>query len=321
MRRREFIAALGGAAAWPVVARGQLPAVPVIGFLQRSAPIRNDFENFRDGLKALGYVDGRTIRIEQRYADLNVDRLRELAQELVGMKVKVLVVDGSATIRTALTITKTTPIVAALIGGPTQYGIANLGRPGGNLTGLSNFADDLDAKRLELLKQLIPGARRVIVLVDRDNPNPVAMRLVEHVAKAVGVDLRPLEVGQPGSWPASFASIAAFQPDALLQFPSANFASAPKELVDVIGVHRLPAVYAEREFIDAGGLMYYGIDLSEQWRRLAGYVDKILNGAKPGELPIEQPTKFNLAINLKAAKAINLTVPTAILLRADEVIE
>jgi putative ABC transport system substrate-binding protein len=320
VKRRAFIAALGSTAVWPIVAHAQ-QTMPVISFLQRSPRIRGDFEHFRDGLRALGYEEGRTIRIEQRYAGLNVDRLRELAQELLGMNVKVLVVDGSATIRTLLTITKTTPIVAAFIAGPTQYGIVNLSRPGGNLTGLSNLADDLDGKRLELLKELIPNSRRVAVLVDRDNLNPVAMRVVEHVAKAVGVELRTFEAGEPGTWPAVFASIPAFRADALLQFPSANFASAPKEAVALADAHRLPTVYAEHEFTKAGGLMSYGIDLPHQWRRLAGYVDKILKGANPGELPIEQPTKFDLAINLKTAKAIGLVVPTSILLRADEVIE
>ena len=252
---------------------------------------------------------------------LDVERLRALAQELVNLNVKVLVIDGAPAIRTAMAVTKRTPIVAALITGPDQFGIQNLSRPGGNPTGLSNLADDLEGKRLELLKKLIPNARRVAVLVDSDNPHPIAVRLVEDVARAIDVNIRTFEATKSGTWPAVFASMAAFQPDALLQFSSANFASSPREVVALAVGLRLPAVYAEHEFVDAGGLMSYGIDLADQWRRLAGYVDKILKGANPGDLPIEQPAKFNLAINLKTAKALGVTVQTEILLRADEVIE
>jgi putative ABC transport system substrate-binding protein len=324
MRRREFIAALGGAATagvWPFAARAQQPAMPVIGFLQRSNPVRTDFADFREGLKALGYEEGRNIRIERRYAGLDVDRVRMFAQELTNMNVKVIVVDGSATIQIVMATTKTIPIVAAIISSPTRFNIANLARPGGNLTGLSNLGDDLDGKRLELLKELIPDARRVAALTDRDNVNPVSRRGMEYVAKILGVELRIFEATDPGTWPAVFASIADFQPGALLQAPSANFASAPKEAVALAAARRLPAVYAEHDFIDAGGLMAYGISLSDQWRRTAAYVDKILKGATPGELPIEQPTKFDLAINLKAAKTLAIEVPTSILLRASEVIE
>ena len=212
---------------------------------------------------------------------------------------------------------------AAFISWPTDLTVIML-RRGGNITGLWNFTPFpvLTSRQLELIKQLIRNARRVIVLVDRDDPpNALAMSLVKKMPGFVGVDLRFLEVGKPDTWPALFASIAAFQPDALLQWPSANCASAPEELVDIVGVHRLPAIYAEREFADAGGLMSYGIDLSEQWRHLAGYVHKILKGASPGELWVEGPTKYELAINLKTAKALGLDVPPSLLARADEVIE
>jgi putative ABC transport system substrate-binding protein len=321
-RRRQFITLLGGAAAaWPLAARAQQPAMPVIGFLQRSYPVRTDFADFRDGLKALGYEDGRNIRIEQRYAGLDMDRVRAFSRELVEMKVKVIVIDGFATIQTVMAATKTIPIVSALIAGPDQFGIASLARPGGNLTGLSVSTDDLGGKRLELLKELIPNARRVAVLRDRYNINTVQLQVIENVARALDVELRLFEAAETDTWPGVFDLIAEYQPDALLQLTNATFASNPTKLAALAVARRLPAIYGEREFVDAGGLLSYGISFSDQWRRAAGYVDKILKGAEPGDLPIEQPTKFEIVINLKTAKAIGLTVPTATLLRATEVIE
>jgi putative ABC transport system substrate-binding protein len=322
MKRREVITLLGGAAAaWPLAAQAQQPAMPVVGFLQRSAPIRADFANFRDGLKALGYEEGRNIRIEQRYARLDLDRLRSYAQELVAMNVRALVTDGWVTIQAATAATKTIPIVSAFIPGPTQFGIATLNRPGGNLTGLSSFVDELGAKRLELLKELVPAARRIAILRDRDNVNLVSMRLIEDVAKAIDVNLRDFVAAGPDTWPGVFASMTDYRPDALLQLTNAAFASNPKEMAALAVARRLPTLYGEREFVEAGGLMSYGTSLSDQWRSAAGYVDKILKGARAGDLPIEQPTKFDLVINLKTAKAIGLAVPTPTLLRATEVIE
>ena len=211
MKRREFIAGLG-AVAWPLVVRAQQPAVPVIGFLQRSAPVRNDFENFRDGLRALGYEDGQTIRIEQRSAHLDVERLRALAQELVNLNVKVLVIDGAPAIRTAMAVTKRTPIVAALITGPDQFGIQNLSRPGGNLTGLSNLADDLEGKRLELLKKLIPNARRVAVLVDSDNPHPMPS-VLSRMSQGLSTSIyAPSRQPNPGRGPLSSRQWLLFSP-------------------------------------------------------------------------------------------------------------
>ena len=324
MKRREFIAGLGGAAAvsaWPLAAWAQPATIPTIGYLQRTNPVRTDFEDFRDGLKALGYEQGRNIRIEQRYAGLDDNKLRAFAQELVNMNVKAIVVDGTFSIRTVMTATKTIPIVSTLISGPTQFGIDNLARPGGNLTGLSSFADDLEGKRLELLEELIPGARRIAMLLDRNSVNDTKMRVVENVAKAIGVEFQTFEAIGPDTWPNAFASIAAYRPDALMQFPSGSFASGSRELAALAVALGLPTMYGEREFVGAGGLMSYGINYSDQWRRAAGYVDRILKGAKAGELPIEQPVKFDLVINLKAAAAIGVSVPTSIMLRAGEVIE
>ena len=237
------------------------------------------------------------------------------------MNVKAIVVDGTFSIKTVMTATKTIPIVSTLISGPTQFGIDNLARPGGNLTGLSSFADDLEGKRLELLKELIPRARRIAMLLDRNSVNDTKMRVVETVAKAIGVEFQTFEAIGPDTWPNAFASIAASRPDALMQFPSGSFASGPRELAALAVALRLPTMYGEREFVGAGGLMSYGINYSDQWRRAAGYVDRILKGAKAGELPIEQPVKFDLVINLKAAAAIGVSVPTSIMLRAGEVIE
>jgi putative tryptophan/tyrosine transport system substrate-binding protein len=322
MRRREFITLASSAAiAWPLAARAEQSVMPAIGFLLRSSPVRSDFADFRDGLRALGYEEGRNIRIEQRYADLNMDRLRELARELVALDVKVIVVDGFATIQTVMATTKTIPIVSALIAGPDQFAIASLARPGGNLTGLSVSVDELGAKRLELLKELVPNAHRVAVLRDRYNVNTIQLRGIENVAKVLGVGLREFEAAEPPTWPGVFDLIADYKPDAMLQLTNATFATDPARLVALAVAQRLPVVYGEREFVDAGGLMSLGVSFSDQWRRAAGYVEKILKGSKPGDLPIEQPTRFDLVINLKTAKSMAFTVPTPTLLRATEIIE
>lgn len=324
MNRRNFIFGAGSVASLPfqsVVAWAQPASIPAIGYLQRPGRVRTDFEDFSDGLKALGYEQGRNIKIEQRYGDLDDEKVRAYAQELVGMNVKAIVVDGTFSIRTVMAATKTIPIVSTLISGPSQFGIENLAHPGVNLTGLSSFADDLEGKRLELLKELLPGARRIAILLDRNNANEVRMGVLETVSKTLGIDVQRFEATGRQNWPDVFASIAAYRPDAMLQVPSGSFASTPRELAGLAVAQRLPAMYGEREFVQAGGLMSYGISYSDQWRRAAGYVDRILKGAKAGDLPIEQPTKFDLVINLKAANLLGMTVPTSIMLRAGEVIE
>jgi putative ABC transport system substrate-binding protein len=325
MRRREFIALLGGAAtsslpfASPL--RAQQAGVPVVGFLQRSAPIRDDFKHFWDGLAALGYEAGRNIRIEQRYAGGSDTRLHELAQEITKLNPAVIVVDGSITIATVQAATKTIPIVATIITDPERFSITNLAKPGGNLTGLSTFGDVLYAKRLELLKEMLPQVRRVAVLRAPPNLSPIAMRVINDAGRALGLELRTYDAGAPGTWPALFAAMGADKCDAILQFSDGRFATRTTELVVLAIAQRLPAVYAEREFVDAGGLASYGISFPDQWRRAAGFVDKILRGAKPGDLPVEQPTRFELVINMKTAKALGLAIPPALPLRADAVIE
>jgi len=303
-----------------VAARAQQARTPVIGFLQHGDAIRGDFAAFQSGLRALGYEERRNIRVEQRYggADADVPRMTALARELVGMNVTVLVVDGMPTVEVARKETNSIPIVCVLLSDPMRLGITNLNRPGGQVTGLSNLTDVLFAKRLETLKEMLP---RATVLRDSRNVSPVAVRVSDDAAKALGLELGTFDATNRDVWPAVFAAVAQERPDALLQFGSASFASSPRELASLALTHRLPAVYAEREFVEAGGLMSYGINLGDQWRRAAGYVDKILKGATAAELPIEQPTKFELVINLKTAKSLGLAVPPSLLARADEVIE
>ncbi len=320
--RRDFVALFGGAAAaWPLAARAQQPGVPVIAFLQRTAPIRGDFRHFSDGLAKLGYEAGRNVRIEQRYAGGSDVRLNELIEEIVKLNPAVIVVDGAFTTAAAQAATKTIPIVSALIGDPERFEITNLAKPGGNLTGFSTLTDTLYAKRLELLKEMLPQARRIAVLRAPPNISPVAMRVINEAGHALGLELRTYDAGVPNTWPALFASIVADKCDALLQFTDASFAGRATELVILAIAQRLPAVYGEREFVEAGGLASYGVSLADQWRRAAGYVEKILKGDKPGELPVELPTRFEFVINMKTANAIGLAVPPDLPLRADEVIE
>ncbi len=322
VRRREFIALLGGtAAAWPLAARAQQAGAPVVAFLQRSAPIRGDFRHFSDGLAKLGYEAGRNIRIEQRYADGSDARLNVLVEDITKLNPAVIVVDGAITIKAVQTATKTIPIVAAIIADPERFGITNLAKPGGNLTGFSTFTDILYAKRLELLKEMLPQARRIAVLRAPPNISPIAMRVIDEAGHALGLELRMYDAGVPNTWPALFAAIVADKCDALLQFTDARFAGRATELVILAIAQRLPAVYGEREFVEAGGLASYGVSLADQWRRAAGYVDKILKGDKPGELPVELPTRFEFVINMKTANALGLAVPPDLPLRADEVIE
>jgi putative ABC transport system substrate-binding protein len=321
MRRRDFISLIGGAAAWPLAALAQQAQVPIVEFLQRSGPIRDDFAHFRDGLAALGYESGRNVLIEQRYAEGSDTRLSELAQDITRLNPAVLVIDGAVTFAAVQAATKTIPIVAAIITDPERFGISNLAHPGGNITGLSTFSDILYVKRLELLKEMLPQARRVAVLRAPPNLSPVAIRVTSEAGRALGLELRTYDAGAPSSWPALFKMMTDDECDALLQFTDSNFATRVTELVVLAIAHRIPAVYGEREFVEAGGLASYGISYSAQWRRAAAYVDKILKGTKPGDLPVERPTRFELVINMKTAHALGLAIPPGLPLRADEVIE
>jgi putative tryptophan/tyrosine transport system substrate-binding protein len=323
MKRRAFLTLLGGAAAatWPLAAMAQHSAIPVVGFLQRTGRIRSDFWNFLGGLTAMGYEQGRNIRIEQRYAGGSEERLHELVGELVGMKPAVLVVDGIVTVEAVQSRTTAIPVVSVVISDPSRLGITNLNRPGGNVTGLTTLIDFLFAKRLELVKELLPHARRVAVVRNAVNVSLIAEEVTRQAAMALSVELRIFQQHTAGNWSALFAEIADERPDALLQFGDASFANRPREFVELALVRRMPVMYGERDFVTAGGLISYGVNFSEQWRRAASYVDKILKGSNPGDLPIEQPTKFELVINLKTAKSLGLEIPPTLLARADEVIE
>jgi len=321
IKRREFITLLGGAAAWPLAARAQQSAMPVVGYLERSAPIRNDFGSFLDGLRALGYEEGRNIRIERRYGNSDDKRLRELAQELARLNPVVIVVDGPITIGMVQAATTTIPIVSAIMGDPGLLGITQLNRPGGNLTGLSTLGDVLFAKRVELLKEMLPQIRTIAVLRSPPNLKPTAMQVTSEAAKTLGLTVRIYDAGERSTWPSMFAAMVDDKCDALLQFTDAKFAALTTALVVLAVARHLPAMYGEREFVEAGGLISYGISLGDQFRRTAGYVDKIIKGAKAGDLPVEQPTKFELVINANTAKALGLNIPDKLLARADEVIE
>jgi len=329
MRRREFIALLGGAtaasAAGPMIARAQTPAkIPRVGYIAGSSATGTEHTvgAFRQGLRELGYVEGQTIALEVRWAEGRSERIPELVAELVGLKVDVLVAGSSVAALAAKKATRTIPIV--MVGAdPVGLGlVASLGRPGGNVTGLSFFSEAIIGKRLELLKELVPRLARVAVL-----RNPVVAahatvwQAIEVAARKLGVTLQPIEVRGPEDIGAAFAAATRGNAQALIAFDDAFTLAHRSRIVALAASSRLPAMYGFREFPDDGGLMSYGSSFVVLFRRAATFVDKILKGAKPADLPIEQPTKFELVINRKTANALGLTVPPTLLAQADEVIE
>ena len=330
MRRREFITFLGGlAAAWPITGRAQQAAkVARIGYLSTNlASSPHHHEAFRQGLRDLGYVEGRNVVIEYRDAEGKVERHPALAAELVALKVDVIVVAGSTlAAQTAKQATSTLPIVFIAVGDPVGSGlVTSLARPGGNVTGLSNIGPELVGKCLELLKQAVPGVDRVAVLwvpgalgerTDKD-----MLKGAEVAGRALGVQLQFVDARGLENFDRAFSDMTSARAGGLTVLPSARLLREHRRLVDLAAKNRLPAVYTSREFVDAGGLMAYGANLADLYRRAATYVDKVLKGAKPADLPVEQPTKFELVINLKTAKALGLDIPPTLLTRADEVIE
>ena len=293
---------------WPLAAGAQQTNVPIVAFLQRTVPMRGDFAHFRDGLAALGYEEGRNVRIEQRYAGGSDARLQELIREIVQLKPAAIVVDGAVVATAVKAATDTIPIVVTIISDPARFGISNLAKPGGNITGFSTFSDVLYAKRLELLKEIVPQLSRVAVLRPMPNLSVTGMRVINDAAPALGLEVRAYDAAEPSTWAALFATIARDKCDGLLQFIDGLFAARTTELVVLAAAQRLPVIYAEREFVDAGGLASYGISYADQWRRAAGYAAKILKGDKPGDLPIEQPTRFEFVINMRTARALGLGV-------------
>ena len=296
-----------------------------IGYLGSPSPSAGSHlvDAFRQGLRDLGYVEGRNIAIEYRGAEGHYDRLPDLAAELVRLKVVVIVAVGGPAGPAAQQATKTIPIVLVLSGAPVEAElVASLARPGGNITGLSLQHPELTAKRLQLLKEVVPKVSRMAVLWNPAGPiGAPQMRETEVAARTFGVKLQSLEVRGPDDLERAFQGAARGRAGALLVLGDAMLASHRPRIVGLAAKSRLPAMYWSREFVDAGGLMSYGPNFPDQFRRAATYVDKILKGAKPADLPVEQPTRFELVVNLKTAKALGLTIPPSILIRADQVIQ
>jgi putative ABC transport system substrate-binding protein len=329
MNRREFLRTVSVSllAAPPVAEAQQAAKVPRIGWLAvnlAAAPI--NLEPFRQGLRDLGYVEGRNLVIETRDAKGRLERLPALAAELVALKVDVIVVPGTPQALAAKKATRTIPIVFVGATDPVTDGlVASLARPGGNATGSSNFAPELVGKRLELLTQAVPGISRVAVLWQPgavpERAEKDMLKEAEVAARALGVRPQFVEARGPADVDRTFSDMTGARAGALTLLPSAMFVSERRRLVDLAAKNRLPAVYGSREFVDAGGLMSYGPNVADLNRRAATYVDKILKGAKPADLPVERPTKFEVVINLKTAKALGLKIPQSVLSRADHVIE
>ena len=315
-----IIAVLGGGV---IVKAQQVKQVPKIGVLSTgsvsSGTARN--EAFLQGLRELGYIVGQNILIEHRYAEAKPDRLPELAAELVRLKVDVIVAEALA-IGAAKNATKTIPIVMATSGDPVAYGyVVSLAQPGGNVTGSSQMSPELGGKRLELLKESLKKVSIVAVLHDGGAAQAPQMKEMEAAARALGVQIQPVKVEGPSDFENAFSGMTRGQASAFIGLTSSTLFNHRKQIVDLATKNRLPAIYPGSEFVDAGGLMSYGPNIFENYRRAAKYVDKILKGAKPGDLPVEQAMKFELVINLKTAKQIGLTIPPSVLARADKVIK
>jgi putative tryptophan/tyrosine transport system substrate-binding protein len=323
MKRREFIGLVGGAAAWPLAARaqrggGKIVTIGILAF-EPWSPI----DTFRQALDDLGYIEGKNVRFEYRYAKGHDERFPELANELVGLNVDVILTWGTDAVLAAKQATATIPIVMGAIGDPLGSGIVtNLAHPGANITGSSSRAAQLESKRLQLLKEMVPGLSRVAMLFNPTNHYmPLALQSARHGAQMLHVSLAIYEVQDTTSLDAAFVTLTNDRPDALMVPADTFLVSQRSRIAQFAIANKLPSVYSFREYVEAGGLIAYTPNYDDLFRRAANYVDKILKGAKPSELPIEQPTKFHLLINLKTARALGLTVPPRLLAGADEVIE
>jgi len=312
--------------AGPLGATAQQPAkVPRVGYLGSSSPaVDADLIGaFRQGLRDLGYIEGQNLVIEYRWAEGRYERLPEFAAELVRLKVDVLLTAGTPGALAAKRATPTIPIVMVRVGDPVAYGlVASLARPGANLTGLSTDSTEVDGKRLELLKEILPSLSRVGVLLNPANPNTALhWKQVQAAAEALHLKLERVEVKRAEDFDAAFAALARQRPRAFLMLGDLFLFAHRARIVTFATRQRLPAMYPTREFVDAGGLISYAASSSDMYRRAATYVDKILKGAKPADLPVEQPTRFELVVNMKTAKALGLTIPPSVLVRADQVIQ
>jgi putative tryptophan/tyrosine transport system substrate-binding protein len=334
VRRREFITLLGGAAAaWPLAARAQQPIgrtgkMPCVGILMPGPAAHSaaTLEPFYHGLHELGYIEGQNLAIERRDGDWKPDRVAALAAELVGLKVDIIVAWSTPTARAAKQATSSIPIVAAVMADPVgDELVASLGRPGGNVTGTTFLGPELVAKRLQLLRDVVPGLVRVAVLwhphAYGEHTMANIVKDVEDAARTLGMQLQLAPADGPGDIASAFSKMVKERADAFIVMPSPMLFGEHQRIVELAANNRLPGMYQAREFVDVGGLMSYGTNLDDLFRRTATYVDKILKGAKPAELPVERPTKFELVINVKTARAMGLMINRDILLVADELIE
>jgi putative ABC transport system substrate-binding protein len=330
VRRRDFISLVAGAAAiWPLAARAQQSTSTIrrIGVLvpesRPAAEARGLLGAFRQRLKELGWVEGQNIAFEYRSADGKEDELPKIAAELVQLRLDAILAEGTAAIRAAKDATQSIPIVMAASNDPVASGlIATLNQPGGNVTGLSLQSSELAGKRLQLLTETIPKLARLVVLSNPTNPShALAVQQMRAAAQSFGVGLGVPEASAPDKFDSAFATVAAVRADSLVVLPDPMFFGQHDRIVALTAASHLPALFPEKEVVGAGGLMGYGPSVPASFQRAAAYVDKILRGANPADLPVEQPTKFEFVINLKTAKALGLAVPQTLLVAADEVIK
>jgi putative tryptophan/tyrosine transport system substrate-binding protein len=323
LKRREFITLLGSVATWPLAARAQ-QKLPTIGFLGTSTPLAMSqwVAAFVQRLRELGWIEGRTIAVEYRWAEGRSERFAEIAAEFVRLKVDVIVTYGTPSAIAAKKATAAIPIVDAASGDPVGTGlVTSLARPGGNVTGLSVLAPDLAGKRIEFLREIVPNLRLLAFLANVSNPiNETEMGEAQAAARTLGLDVVTLEIRRPEDIAPAFETLKG-RAQALYVAGDSLVLTNRVRINTLTLVARLPAIYISREYVEAGGLMSYGANWPDLFRRSADYVDKILRGANPGDIPVEQPTKFDLIINLTTAKALSLTIPEAFLLRANELIE
>ena len=328
MRRRDFITILAGApAGWPIAGHAQQPTIPVVGILY-SAPIgllRDETSAFRTGLAELGYIEGRNVSFEHRSADNQMDRLRSLADDLVNRRVAVIFsASTAATVLAAKAATNEIPVVFSMGADPVGIGaVASLARPGGNITGITVLAGELIGKRFELLHEIVPTAETVAYLVNPTNPafSAAALKMRTERARILGFRLLIVNASSPDDIDRAFASLVAEKADAMLVGPDTFFQAQREHIVALAARYRVPASYPWPDDVSAGGLFSYGADFLDVFHKAGTYVGRILKGEKPGDLPVQQPTKFKLTVNLKTAKVLGLAMPPHMLARADEVIE
>jgi putative ABC transport system substrate-binding protein len=331
MTRREFIALLGGAAAgWPLVANAQQPAPTAvrIGWLKIQGPRHtpDQLQAFREGMRALGFVEGRDYLLEERYADDHESRLPALTTELLGTGVRIIVATSQPSIIAASRVTKAVPIIGRMVDDPVTTGLAqSLARPGGNISGIYTMTEEMNPKRLELLKEVVPAIHRVGVLLRDNFPNvedaEQSWQVAVAAARKLELELQAFNVRSADDLTVAFEQATASKVGGIMTFRNPTVVTYLKLIAELCQKHRLPAVFDAREYVEAGGLMSYGPDIDATYRQLATYVDKILHGAPPAELPIEQPTAFKLVINKHAADTIGIALPASLLAIADEVIK